>query len=438
MNLLYDVWLSLVFQTKTQLAFELLKEYGSAENIYNHAEDIAKELPQISTASKRLGQTGLDEAEQIMDFCERYKITILSCRDDRFPKPLSKIYDCPLVIYYKGNLPDFEKRFCVAVVGTRRMSDYGAQMTYKLSYDLIGCGAVVVSGMAEGIDSMAHFAALDGGGDTVAVLGCGFQYAYPSGHRNLMAALCSVGCVITEYAPSVHPAPQNFPRRNRIISGLCDCTALIEAPLRSGALITASFAEEQHRGLFILPGDANRASCVGSNRLIREGSSVFTTAFDIISEYEAAYRGTLFTENRMREQFYLSHEKSHRISELIAFERNLKGYGRREPNIIRESSNSISVLKNKIKAKKGKQEISSASHTEEISGLSEDEQKILQALSVPLTPDELSVKVNICISDVLQHLTMLEIKGLVDALAGGRFLSTEFIQNLFQSTDNNK
>ena len=201
----------------------------------------------------------------------------------KFPPLLRAIYDPPLRLYARGG-GDAELLFrpCVAVVGARACSPYGAQVARMLGRELAGAGLVVVSGLARGIDGEAHRGALEAGGLTVAVLGCGIDRDYPAAHAELARRIRENGLVIAEYEPGVEPAPWRFPARNRIIAGLCAATVVVEARERSGALITADLALEEGREVFAVPGEITSTLSAGTNALLKVGAAPCTSAADVL------------------------------------------------------------------------------------------------------------------------------------------------------------
>jgi DNA processing protein len=201
----------------------------------------------------------------------------------RFPPLLLAIHDPPPGIYLRGN-GDVEvlARPSVAVVGARACSGYGRAVTRSLARDLAAAGLVVVSGMARGIDGEAHRGALDAGGVTLAVLGCGIDRDYPAAHSELASRICESGLVVSEYGPGVEPAPWRFPARNRIIAGLAAATIVVEARERSGALITADFALEEGRDVLAVPGEVTSALSAGTNALLRLGATPLLGAADVL------------------------------------------------------------------------------------------------------------------------------------------------------------
>ncbi|QEM69691.1 DNA-protecting protein DprA [Geobacter sp. FeAm09] len=199
-----------------------------------------------------------------------------------YPKSLFEIPDPPPFLYVRGELRSSE--LAVAVVGSRRATSYGLMATGRLAEALAAHGVAVISGMARGVDTAAHKGALQGGGRTVGVLGCGIDRVYPPENRPLFEAVCETGCLVSEFPLGTLPLAENFPRRNRIISGLSRGVLVVEAAENSGSLITAQFALEHGRDVFAVPGNISFAACRGSNRLIKQGAKLVDCVEDILEE----------------------------------------------------------------------------------------------------------------------------------------------------------
>jgi DNA processing protein len=203
-------------------------------------------------------------------------------KERAFPSLLRELHDPPPGLFLRGPGGELLGRPAVAIVGARACSSYGSQVARLLGRELAATGLVVLSGLARGIDGEAHRGALEAGGPTIAVLGCGVDRDYPAAHAQLAARICDRGLVISEYAPGVEPAPWRFPARNRIIAGLAAATVVVEARERSGALITADFALETGREVFAVPGEITSALSVGTNALLRLGATPLTSAGDVL------------------------------------------------------------------------------------------------------------------------------------------------------------
>ena len=210
-------------------------------------------------------------------------------RDTAYPSLLAAIHDPPPQLYLRGEVEtDVLERPSVAVVGARSCSSYGRAVGRSLGRELAAAGLVVVSGMARGIDGEAHRGALEAGGVTVAVLGCGIDRDYPAAHGELARRICERGLVVSEYEPGVEPAPWRFPARNRIIAGLCRATIVVEARERSGALITADFSLEEGREVLAVPGEITSSLSAGTNALLRLGATPVTCAEDVLEVFGIA------------------------------------------------------------------------------------------------------------------------------------------------------
>lgn len=214
---------------------------------------------------------------------ERLRLRALTLLDEGYPAPLRQIIDPPSVLYVRGRLAEGDA-VAVALVGTRRASPYGRAVAELLARGLVAAGVTVVSGLAKGVDAVAHRAALDAGGRTVAVLGNGPDQVYPPENTGLAQRIVErdAGAVVSEFAPGAPPDAGNFPRRNRIISGLCAATVIVEAGQRSGALITADFALEQGRDVLAVPGSILSPLSAGANSLIRDGATPVTGVEDVL------------------------------------------------------------------------------------------------------------------------------------------------------------
>lgn len=207
----------------------------------------------------------------------------------RFPPGLAAIFDPPPGLFVRGETDDgLLEHASVAIVGARSCSAYGASVARKLGRELAAAGLVVVSGLARGVDGEAHRGAVEAGGATVAVLGCGVDRVYPAAHAELARRVTTCGLIVSEYAPGVEPAPWRFPARNRIIAGLAAATVVVEARERSGALITADLALEEGREVFAVPGEITSALSAGTNALLRNGATALTSPGDVLHAFGIA------------------------------------------------------------------------------------------------------------------------------------------------------
>ena len=289
-GLIYWIWLSRACTVDTGTFSKLASELGDAESIYKADESaIIKCIGKRISDRERLINKDLTEAEEIYAFCRKHSVGILTYADKAYPDKLRKIPTPPVLLYYRGTLPDFNRSLSVASVGTRDLSEYGRKCAFKISYDLATAGAIIVSGMAMGIDGVCLAGAISAEKPTVAVLGSGIDICYPSQHLTLAREIVKKGCILTEYPPKTPPSKFNFPKRNRIISGLSDATLVYEGRERSGSLITARYAKEQERKIFALPSNVDSEAGEGTALLLKNGALPFTKAEDILSHFEKDY-----------------------------------------------------------------------------------------------------------------------------------------------------
>lgn len=270
----------------------LLQRFGRVEQIYAADRRALTETPGLLKSQvDALCDKDTCEAERISERCGSLGISILTIADAGYPDRLRQIADPPIVLYVRGALPDLDDIPGIAVVGTRRSTLYGEKTAQTMAGGLAQAGFIIVTGMALGVDGAASRGALRAGGKTVAVLGGGVDVCYPMQHRALMGDILLSGAILSEYPPGTRALPQHFPVRNRIISGLCVGTLVIEAPLRSGALITAHEALDQGRDVFAVPGSVDLDSFKGSNAMLARGEAqLVTTPLEIIREYAGLLR----------------------------------------------------------------------------------------------------------------------------------------------------
>ena len=284
------IWFSglqcLRFRTRTAL----LDRYGSARELWFSDPREIENLGGLTPEERRaLLDRDPGGPERIVRRCAELDVRIVTYQDAAYPERLRNIPDPPYVLYVLGNLPPVDTLPLIAVVGTRRCSPYGERMTRKLSREIARCGGTVVTGLAGGIDSCAAQGALDAGGNVVGVLGVAINRVYPRENEALYARVRAQGALVSEYPPDAEGSKEWFPQRNRIIAGLSLGVVVAEAPLRSGALITAHRALDYGRDVFAVPSNADSPKGMGSNRLIREGAALIDCGWDVMQEYEAQY-----------------------------------------------------------------------------------------------------------------------------------------------------
>lgn len=398
-NLILWIWLSEKCLPDTPTFSILYHTFGTVEDIYNSSRE---ELEQVFSLKKTqidaLCDKNTQNAQNILKVCRMNNIGILPYNDELFPSRLRTIKNPPVLLYYKGKLPHFDSEVCIGTVGTRTPSSYGCRCAYEISFDLALSGAYVISGMAFGIDSVCHKAALDAGGRTVAVLGCGVDVIYPKENTELYHRLETHGTLISEYPPNFRATRYSFPQRNRIISGLSLGTLIIEAQLKSGAMITAKTTLTQNRDLFAIPGRVGEYNSVGPNSLLQTGAKAVSNANDILSEYEFLYPEKIRLTNT-------SKKKNNPYS------------NNNTPIVNSVSKKHIPVFSDTTNIE-NKEEKPSFDH------LPEEQRNICLCLSknTPKSLEEISEKTKISISDLMSTLTILEIQGIVLAVPGGSFI----------------
>ncbi|MBR5537347.1 MAG: DNA-processing protein DprA [Clostridia bacterium] len=290
-DLLYLLWMTEVACIAPQKGVRLLEAFGSAKAVWEASSArIANTVKLEDSERKRLDNRSLAKPNLILARCKLQNIALLPVYDEAYPQRLRNIYDPPLILYVRGRLPDFNRLPAVAVVGQRKATPYGTIVTERLAFQLSCSGVIVVSGMAAGIDSAAHNGAVKGDTPTVAVFGTAIDQCYPASNAGLLRAILHSGAAVSEYPPGKKTNAGAFPRRNRIISGLCLGVVVGEAPAKSGSLITAGLALDQGRDVFAVPGAVNAPASEGCNELIARGAKLVRDARDVLEEYVGLYR----------------------------------------------------------------------------------------------------------------------------------------------------
>ncbi len=290
--LIHWIWYAMLSGVSARQKLKLLERFSDPEDIYytqnfDSVPDVTAEM------AEALENKDLSSAQSVQKTCGEKNIGILTFRDAAYPNRLRNIHQPPLVLYYKGVLPDFERQPVIGVVGTRKASAYGLHNTRTFSREIAACGGLVVSGGAYGIDTMALEGALEAGKQTVAVLGCGVDVIYPRTNRALFDRIEEHGCLLSEYVPGTGVKPWQFLERNRIISGLSHAVLVAEAPEKSGALNTAKNAFEQGREVYVIPGNIGVASGLGSNKLLQDYGRAAFSGWDVLKDFAPQYPDTV-------------------------------------------------------------------------------------------------------------------------------------------------
>jgi len=265
---------------------KLIDNFGSPENIFSAS---IKELSQVLGAgeglARKIASLRKEAVARELALARKLGLKIVTIKDKGYPDNLKDIPGAPVVLYVKGEIIP-EDNFAIAMVGSRRASFYGLSQAQDFAFGLAGQGFTIVSGLARGIDTYSHKGALKAGKRTIAVIGSGFNYLYPQENIRLAEEISENGAVISEFPLDAMPLPRNFPRRNRLISGMSLGVLVVEAAKNSGALITADFALEQGREVFAIPGKIDSENSFGSNELIKQGAKLVTNLNDILEEFD--------------------------------------------------------------------------------------------------------------------------------------------------------
>ena len=387
----YWLWLSTRQGLQPEMATRLLEQFGTPERVYfaDPGEyDLLEGLPEA--VKERLRYKSMEEPERILAECDRLGVRILTRGDGDYPDRLKNIFAPPLVLYIRGRFPRIDEEVAVAIVGARKPSEYGRRMAGKLGLEIARGGGIVVSGIAQGLDTEALKGALKGGGRVISVLGGGVDVVYPWQNRYLYEDVAASGALISEYPPGTEPAGWHFPIRNRIISGLSLGVAAVECELRSGTMTTIEQALDQDRDIFAVPGNADAPMSRGPNRLIQQGAKLVTCGEDILREYMDLLPG--------------------KVRRVPALDRDTEQA--RLEHIKRDGS--------EAEKKKTVDKPPQRAYID-VSGLTEDQRDILRALKGRLTPDELVEQTQIPTRRVLSALTLLQIQGYVLECPGKRF-----------------
>jgi DNA processing protein len=300
-DLKYWIALSMLPEVGPVGAGKLLSVFGTPEKIFDAG---MKDLLAVEGI-------GISRAKSITDFSlwgavdkqirviEREGIQAVHIGDYAYPEMLKEIDDPPVLVYVKGDIQP-QDRYAIAIVGSRNLTHYGAAVAENISEDLACMGFTIVSGMARGVDSLSHRSAIKAGGRTIAVLGSGVDVPYPPENRMLMNRIAEAGYVLSELPPGSPPDKENFPKRNRLISGLSLGVLVVEATSKSGALITARSALEQGREVFAVPGNITSANSEGTNELIRKGASLTRKAEDILGELAPVLKGFIRSRDKVK------------------------------------------------------------------------------------------------------------------------------------------
>jgi len=413
--LVHWIWLATRPNLNDRLKVEILRHFQDPEDAYFADSGSYEQFDGIpEEAVQSLRDKDLTRAEEILSQCQDKDIRILTYQDAMYPNRLKNISDPPLVFYYRGSLPEFDALPVIAVVGTRSATAYGLSIAKRIGTQIARCGGLVVSGLATGIDTMAMRGALSAGKPVVGLMGCGVDVVYPQSNRSLLLDTARHGCLLSEFPPGTPPLKWNFPKRNRIISGLSCGVLVVEAPERSGALITANLAADQGRDVFVIPGNVDVAACAGSNALLREGGIAVSTGWDILSEYKDLFPGIIRRDTGpVLQTLYPEEAEAHVQREKNPAKVAQKSHvPRKEARRLPE--NDKNVIDNAASS-------AYSGLTEKLPSMTSDERSVLEQLkNGEKLVDDVIAGSGLTSGAVLSTLTLLEVKGLVERLPGRR------------------
>lgn len=397
----YWVWLAELPGLKGPARLALLRHFGSPEDLFFADREellLAEDVPpaQAELALNR----DLSAADRILADCQRLGQRILTIQDAEYPQRLRNVFDPPLVLYVKGRMPVMDEEAAIAVVGTRKCTPYGIASAERLGQELAACGAVVVTGLARGVDSAAARGALRAGGTVVGVTGSGLDVVYPAENGDLYADVAAAGVLLSEYPPGSPPEKAHFPVRNRIMSGLSVAALVVEAPERSGALITARLALEQGREVYAVPGPIGAPMSVGCNRLIRDGAGLAAEGWDILRDFQERFPEKLRPARDIPAWTPLPTRRR------AAPEPRQRPEAAPEPETVSKPEEALRTVSG--------------------SGLTDDQIALLRVLETenPIQVDDLIETTGIPARRVSSALTMLEIDGMVRQHSGKRYTRT--------------
>ena len=395
----YWLWLTTRTGVDTNCALQILEHFVTPERAY-YADASEFELVSLTSAARRsLLDKKLEKADQILGDCDRLGLRILTMQDAEYPQRLKQIETPPPVLYVRGRLFSFDEEAAIGVVGAREPSAYGERYAGQFGMELAQSGALLVSGMAQGVDACAIRGALKAGGSVVSMLANGLDVVYPKHHRSLYEDVAAVGALMSEYPPGTAPAGHHFPHRNRIISGLSLGVLAVECRRHSGTMTTIRHALDQNRDVFAVPGGLDAPMSEGTNWLIQQGAKLVTCGEDILEEYRERYPQKLQEKRQLPPKTVRE-----RLGDLIRPKAEKKPEMKRKEPEQKDSGKPI------------------IPRTQQKSRFTDDGLAVLFAMGEnSYTIDELVERTQIPTRRVLSTLTVLQIEGVVEERSGKRF-----------------
>ena len=284
-NLKYWIWFSRLENLSPKKQLDLLKKFGEPKELYNKSKEELMELEiKEAEVDKILKPEYRNNLGKYIEYMKENNIQTITIKDKYYPEKLKQIYDPPVVLFLKGSKEILNEK-SIAIVGCRLCTNYGKEVSINIAYNLALNNINVISGLARGIDTYSHIGTLKANGKTIGVLGCGLDRIYPEENKKLSEEIIlKGGAIISEYVIGTKPLAKNFPRRNRIISGMSDGVVVVEARQKSGTLITVDFAQEQGKEIYVVPGNITSQNSYGTNELIKQGAKLVTSTADILED----------------------------------------------------------------------------------------------------------------------------------------------------------
>ncbi|MBE6529358.1 MAG: DNA-protecting protein DprA [Ruminococcaceae bacterium] len=414
------IWLSETIGRSGFVFRKLLSRFDHPNELYAADEETIRKIPNLTERNiAALLNKDQSAAVKILDDCERLGVSVVPYNSKVFPQILHEIPDPPALLYVAGKIPDFENRFCVAMVGTRKMSEAGMQNAYRLSRELSDAGALIVSGLAEGIDGVCAVGAMQGGGGTVAVIGCGLDIAYPAHHGKLMNRIVeSGGAILSEYPPGTPPSQYHFPVRNRIISGLSQIVIVVEAGMSSGSLITAREAFTQGKKVFTIPADLETHTADGNNKLLQDGAQVVLESRDLLERFRYVFKNRPLAD-RIHPLLGGADRDALRDLGVIGFERTPHSSGPKPKKTLQEPKRENGAAESV--ETEAERKTPSVIPDEVLQSLDPVQLAVLEAMpdDYPVVPEK--IQAGYPLGEVMAALTVLEILGIVRKLPGSMY-----------------
>lgn len=406
-----SLWFQLCFGAASPHFSEFIDIFNSPEEIYeklsgkNRKEECEKNNIRLTDPMiRKISTTPIEQAEMIRNYCSEKNMEIIPYGGEYYPESLKNIYCPPAVLFVSGNKEVLKNRLAISMVGTRNASEYSLSVAKKLSFDLANDGFVIISGFAAGVDTASHEGALEAGGRTIAVMGCGIDFDYPKGSLPRKSKIIDTGgLLVSEYPPGTYPKGSNFPVRNRIIAGLSLGTLVIQAPQKSGALITAELALETGKDVFCVPpANIFDKSYAGVIKYLREGAIPVFSHLDIVDCYYATYSHKMASENVFR-----------RFDPSEIYPDSNKKENPKKKQVTKSAGAKSELKKENIQDEKNKTDL-------DFSNLKDNERKIAEILSKEgqLQVDEILEKSEMDFADLLLVLTTLEAKKIIEQSPG--------------------